>query len=205
MKKIFCVIVLLLSVQFCFGQRNPGMKCGWYGKKTPLERKKIAPFDKAKKILLIAFPSPNAGIIVNGNQVVIDSITLTQMNYKVIKSFTTSEKYKYYATEIVELPTSQIDELSNWMINFKVIRRPKEVIVNMTNCYEPRNAVLFLDENNNVVSHLEICFECGQYYLTPESISDFNDLCKLGGCDEHQILLKEFFRKSGIKYGIDMR
>jgi len=63
-----------------------------------------------------------------------------------------------------------------------------------SSCYIPRNLILFYNDKNRIIGHIELCFECG----TSEASNNLRenwDYCK----DD----VKEFFKKSGIKYFID--
>jgi hypothetical protein len=63
-------------------------------------------------------------------------------------------------------------------------------------CYNPKNAILFLDRNGKVFEYVEICFECQKTKESSEKIL-------LGQmCDEKMNMLKQFFKKIGIEFGI---
>lgn len=61
----------------------------------------------------------------------------------------------------------------------------------------PRNAILFYDNENNLIGFLEICFECNNYRSSNMDIT-IGELCK-----QKMQLMKEFFKDCGIKYGTD--
>lgn len=66
----------------------------------------------------------------------------------------------------------------------------------MKECYNPRNAILFLDIDNKVFEFIEICFECDK---TEES----SDKVNLGiMCNQKLDMVKEFFKEVGVEYGI---
>lgn len=61
-------------------------------------------------------------------------------------------------------------------------------------CYEPRNGIIFFDEKNNILGYIEICFECLQYELVPETIT-------LTNLYPYEFdALKNLFREAGISY-----
>jgi len=67
--------------------------------------------------------------------------------------------------EIKTLIPSQVDTLTDLTYNygFKLKYKSKRKVYfigRLTQCYNPRNAILFLDKNNNVFEFIEICFEC---------------------------------------------
>jgi hypothetical protein len=63
-------------------------------------------------------------------------------------------------------------------------------------CYLPRHAILFENEEGQVFSYIEICFECLRYKIEPKdmNIGQF--------CYDKYDMLKVFFGDNGIKYGI---
>ena len=100
-----------------------------------------------------------------------------------------------HAKEIKLLTFSQIDTLTNILYNYGFtgsIRSQK-----IPGCYDPRNGILFLDDNGKALAFVEICFECLQ-------IRESNEKILLGQmCDQKLDMLKNLFRTVGIKYGID--
>jgi hypothetical protein len=68
----------------------------------------------------------------------------------------------------------------------------------------PRNAILFLESQENVIADTEICFECMKYYSSWDKYT-FNSLVGVEACDDVHIILKHFFKTAGIKYGITER
>lgn len=201
------IIVFIFLIGFnCFSQ-NPKIKWGLYGKKTVEERRATFPFSDAKKVLLVAFPNPiNSIVEVDGVLITNDSLKLINMHFNIIKSFELPErKNKYYATEIVQLNQNQIDSLSHILINYKLKKDklPKEYVVFGIGCYTPRNAILFLDDNDKVLSYIEICFECHQFYQNPkETIVNFNLFSMLEESFKMIDLIKDFMKINGIKYGV---
>lgn len=190
----------------CFSQ-NSKIKWGLYGKKTIEERKATIPFSEAKKVLLVAFPSPNQlEVDEEGNELTIDSLNLIRLKYNIIKSFELPEKHlKYFATEVVELNQKQIDSLSHILLNYKLKKDklPKEIAFFAIGCYTPRNAILFLDSNDKILSYIEICFECHQFYQLPkETIINFNLFSNLEESFKMIDLIKDFMKVNGIKFGI---
>lgn len=74
--------ILLLGLN-CFSQ-NSKIKWGLYGKKTTEELRATFPFNESKKVLLIAFLSPNTIIVdEEDNRLEIDSLNLTKWKFNV--------------------------------------------------------------------------------------------------------------------------
>ncbi|WP_395063581.1 hypothetical protein [Flavobacterium sp.] len=203
----FYSILLFVFFGFnCFSQ-NSKIQWGLFGKKTVEERRAIFPFSEAKKVLLVAFPGPNQSVVnEDRNELAIDSLNLVRWNYKIIKSFELPNKInKYYATEVVELNQNQVDSLSTILINYKLKRDklPKEYSILGTGCYNPRNAILFLDSNEKIISYIEVCFECHQFYQMPkETIINFNLFSNLEESFKMIDLINEFLKINGIKFGV---
>ncbi|MDR6967521.1 hypothetical protein J2X31_001532 [Flavobacterium arsenatis] len=166
------------------------------------------PFSEAKKVLLISFISTDGSNILvldDDTRIPLDTTNIDKYEVKYLKSFTFYQNKaikKYFAQEIVEIDKNQIDILSNLMFNYKIKKLPKLTVESPMGCYIPRNAILFLDGNDNVISNLEICFECLQAYLFPDPYNT-NELANKESCYGRIDLLKAFFDKNGIKLGIE--
>jgi hypothetical protein len=136
------------------------------------ERLSFYPFNKAIKVKIVAFKGKDfeASLIDKEGKI----------NYKQID-------------EIKTLNAVQIDSLTSLVYNFGLI--PNALPNNeWAKCYQPRNGILFIDKNYQVFEWMEICFQCFQHRISSKKI-DFVDNCPL-----RYILLKDFFRKSGIEY-----
>lgn len=209
MKEYFKYLILVSIISLSSFAQNSKIKWGLYGKKTVEERRATFPFRDAKKVALVAFPSPNMSVANSdtGETLKIDSLNLVRWHYKIIKSFELPEKeYKYFVTEIIELNQSSIDTLSNLLLKYKLKKDklPREYNFLGWGCYEPRNAILFLDENNNVFNWIEVCFECYQFcQLSNETILNFNKFSGLNESFKMIDFIKEFFIANGIKYGVE--
>lgn len=70
-------------------------------------------------------------------------------------------------------------------------------------CYMPRNAILFLDSEDEVIAHTEICFECYKY--NSDWSDAFDSLVGVEACNDVFKILKYFFSTAGIKYGTTER
>jgi hypothetical protein len=203
----FKSILFLLFIGFNSYSQNSKLEWGLYGKKTVEERRATFPFSDAKKVILVAFPSPNMIVIdEEDNRLAIDSLNIAKWNLNIIKSFELPErKQKYFATQIVELKQNQIDSLSHILINYKLKKDklPKEYTIFNIGCYTPRNAILFLDYNDKVISYIEVCFECHQFYQMPkETITNINLFSQLEVSFKMIDLIKDFMSLNGIKYGV---
>lgn len=202
MNKHFKIIILVFVVNLGFSQKKPNVECGYFGKKTVEERNKMFPFSMAKKVLLISFIDAES-IMLNEGGLANDSLGFTSRGYKIEKVFNLKKvdslkRYeKYNATKIVKLTDDKINFLSNLLVNYKIKINKYPFPVSDVKCYTPRNAVLFLDETETVISVLEICFECHKYYLFPDPYETQDTLGV--ECDQKINYFKELFINNGFE------
>ena len=198
MKNIFNILLLFLYLHnISYSQNKSNVECGFFGTKTVEQRNSIFPFNEAEKVLLISYPNAEEYHLKRK-----DSVGLSEYGYKIEKEFIFHDSLNvklYDATKIVELKNKTINELSNLMLNYdyKIKANDTLLTISVVDCYTPRNAILFLDKNEKVVSVLEICFECIQYYLFPKS-KEFKDVLGLE-CDKRLV----YFRKMFDDYGFE--
>jgi len=93
--------------------------------------------------------------------------------------------------ERINLSEGQIDELTEILYNYSAKGEA------YGGCFEPRNAVLFFAKGNQPFAYVEICFACDNFEAVPENFT-----VKIA-CHEKYRLLKAFFQKAGIQYGLD--
>ena len=118
-----------------------------------------------------------------------------------------SDGYKpaiYFSLEEKELSQNGINELSHILYNY--IIKPgdvnKEMLSMSTICYTPRNSILFFDESNKIICCYEICFECRGSGMWPDP-EGINDIAQVENCLNRYDIIKDFFKKQGITYGIN--
>lgn len=197
---------------------DAGIKCQ-LGTKYDVEKRRLMfPFNKAKKILVIAYrnfevvtfiPPKEAfdTILVDGKQKIVSKIvhipTLCEQK-EVIKTWNIrnlgEHNAQYCVIESVDLSLSQMDSLSNLLFNFELNKSPWQA--SELGCYTPRNSVLFLGENEEVIATIEICFECRNLNFSFEK-QDERALDSF--CPQQQESLRAFFSSIGIKYGVNER
>jgi hypothetical protein len=96
--------------------------------------------------------------------------------------------------EVKTLTFTYVDKLTDIFYNYGF--RGTTYTISQKSCYNPRNAILFLDNKGKAFEFIEICFECSRIQESSEKIS-VGDLC-----DQKMGMLKELFKKVGIEYGI---
>ena len=149
--------------------------------KRPLsERLKHYPFNLSKTIKLVSYfaqpSSQDSTIFVhNGLPLDFDTVCYSKLN------------------EIITLNSAQIDTLTNILYNTGF--RGNTFIVTEIKCYEPRNAILFIDSLVKTFAYIELCFGCDKYEVSSNKIY-FGEVCK-----QKFDLLRHFFLSAGVYYG----
>jgi hypothetical protein len=97
-------------------------------------------------------------------------------------------------SEVKTLTFAQVDKLTDVLYNYGY--SGKTFIGSISLCYEPKNAILFLDKNGKAFAFIEICFQCRDTRVSSENIS-------LGEmCNQKLSMLRDIFNHAGIEYGI---
>lgn len=201
MRKTFIILACILFSCLTFGQMPPGREptkkeqalmdksqdCARLKTISLSKRLKLYPFNKATQIQLVSFKSSYDN---NIGEFYKDS--LPRMNDTICYS-------KIF--EIKTLIPSQVDTLSDLIYNygFKFKYIPKKNVYFLgtsLQCYNPKNAILFLDKDNKVFEFIEICFQCKKTRTSSDNVSLGTD------CNQKLGLIKGFFKKNKIEYGI---
>jgi hypothetical protein len=188
------------------------IKCVLGDKYSLEQRKTMFPFNKAKKIVAIAYKNYEMSSEMEGIDTLIDSngkpffvpkkISACD-NKNVIERWVKNlEDFSanYCALEKVEFNTNQIDTLSNILFNFQLNKEPNRSFE--AGCYSPRNSILFLDEKEQIIAVIEICFECKQIKFSFDKATQKVLDCY---CGKREDALKSLFVSAGIKYGIEIK
>jgi hypothetical protein len=97
--------------------------------------------------------------------------------------------------EIKKLKPEQTDELTNLIFNTDYKNKSELHVAALGKCFEPRNALIFLNADDKVIDYLEICFECKQNYSKSKRF-DIGTLC-----NQKYELLSNYFKSIGVQYG----
>jgi len=180
--------------------------CMFMKRYSVVERLKHYPFSKAAKIMIVSYPFwyPEEQIH-NDNDTTnkIDTITRKEINKsgKFIDSIFPAGLHvrkgilNYSSLkETIYLNQHQINSLTN--IIYNTAYKKKNMIYDPgASCFNPRNALVFLDKNGKIFDYLEVCFECQRYSSLSGKIS-------IGTyCNQKYDLLKQSLIGMGIKYG----
>ena len=141
------------------------------------QRRKIYPFSMAASVRIISYTWPDS--IVFGGPVPLKN---GQLNPEYVQKEKT-------------LSQTEIDSLTQ--IIYNVGYRGYFFTEVDFKCYNPRNAIIFLDSSEMVKEYIELCFECQKHRLSSDKIlaGDF--------CQEKYDLLRSFFSQMGINYGVE--
>jgi hypothetical protein len=165
----------------------------------PGERLKFFPFNQYKKVMLISFEPPELRAEVN----IAGKTQLKNHNEKEFTVALLAKKQKLDLTRLKEkkiLSALELDKLTDVLYNFGYTstKSYKGLLIAESDgyrCYEPRNAIVFLDENGLIAEYIEICFECHRREESSEKM-------KTGEfCNEKYDLIRRYFYTVGIKYG----
>lgn len=160
--------------------------CGFKNKYSAQQRLAMYPFSKAVKVLAVSYKYsgidteeasdlknfPRRGLHINNGT--LDTTTLI---------------------EIKKLQPGQTDELTNLIFNTDYKNKWKFHSIEFGKCFEPRNALIFLNSDDKVIDYLEICFECKQNY-SKSGLFDIGILC-----NQKYELFSNYFKSIGVSYG----
>ncbi|AFD06812.1 hypothetical protein [Solitalea canadensis] len=137
------------------------------------ERTSFYPFNKASNILFVSFINQDDSIIQDELPMERGKVALNKLK------------------EIVYLNDEQKNALTNVLYNIGYKGKP--TINTGAACYNPHNAILFMNDKKQVFEYIELCFDCSRHELSSKKINtgDF--------CTQKYDLLKQLFQKVGIK------
>jgi hypothetical protein len=153
-------------------------QCHYNPKYNAKQRRSFFPFNTAITIQLVSF-----------NDTVRVYTPIAVNNFKIDYSKVFENK---------KLSEAGVDSLTDIMYNFGLtpVKGTYPEIADLGySCYNPRNAILFMDASGKVTQYIEFCFECHHYYLSSSKIRNATY------CEQKYDLLKNYFLAQGIKYG----
>ncbi|WP_107830808.1 hypothetical protein ABZR88_07895 [Mucilaginibacter yixingensis] len=172
--------------------------CTYTKKYSLAQRLNKYPFNKAVKILAVSYPLvvPPHEIwktMADGSKILAKDTTNRKEG--LIIAHDTLDRSTLIETK--EINQSQINGLTELIYNTNW-RNPSFPyhVEGHGGCYDPRNAVVFIDKDGKVIDYIQICFHC------MESHSMNDDRLSIGTlCNQKYDLMKKWFINLGITYG----
>ncbi|HTD40748.1 MAG TPA: hypothetical protein VK671_09015, partial [Mucilaginibacter sp.] len=181
--------------------------CVFVSKYSIKQRLLRYPYSKAAKIIAVSYPcfcnDVDAGITIDSVGRHVDTLSKKPNDTIFRNGLHVKKGVLNYSTikEFKVLTQSQINQLTNIIYNtgFKVYSHWELEPALFENggggCFNPRNAILFIDKNGKIFDYLEVCFEC------QVADSESRKITLGAGCNQKFDLLKKYFISLGIKYG----
>ncbi|QTE57978.1 hypothetical protein [Mucilaginibacter rubeus] len=161
---------------------------------TVTQRLKKYPFSIAAKILAISY----VGVPKNSNRT-IDSAGFPKAPEEpdtIGGIIIENDHLKYDNVKQSKFLTrEQIEKFSDIIFNYGYSGMKNYLITSLPGCFEPRNSIVFLDKNDRVIDHLDICFTCHASDSGSRKINVGID------CKQKYDMLKAFFISVGVPYG----
>lgn len=184
MRKIVQIIPLLflcfLTVQaqpskssyLGFPKLKGDANCIYKAKLNAAQRKKIYPFNIADTVKLVSFHYHRKNYPVTKDSLITDSLI-----------------------EVRTLSKQGIDSLTDILYNNFYKLQPN--IETSTQCFFPRNGIVFMDKRGIVKEYILICFHCATHDESTDKVN-FGD-----HCDQKVEKLRKFFINEGLSFGTD--
>lgn len=153
-------------------QERKNYGCLTVDKYTAVERRQFYPFNEAKQVWVVSFEKKSSDLE-NHLPMQNDTVCINRLH------------------EIKVLNLQQVDTLTN--ILFNIGYKGKIIYNTAPACYNPYNAILFIDEKGSVFEWLEIYFECGYFNVSSEKM-ELGEFCR-----EKYAMLEKIFKDWGIK------
>ncbi|WP_153797572.1 hypothetical protein [Foetidibacter luteolus] len=147
-------------------------KCKYVSKYTPAQRSRFYPFSIGDSVKLVSFRYHRNNCPVQEGKIFEDSL----IEQKVLN-------------------TTELEKLTDILYNNFYYRQPQCCVSSITQCFFPRNAILFLDRTDQLKESILICFHCNRIEKSSEAMI-------LGdNCNGKMEKLRQFFISSGIEFG----
>ncbi|WP_143883897.1 hypothetical protein [Chryseobacterium binzhouense] len=188
MKKIFTVFLFIFSL-FSFGQKKLSIN----------EIINSYPFNKTTKVKIISyntdflseFPIPLPPIGKNVDSTMIKRL-ISEQTFPIKLEQILGKESLEGIKQIKTLNFKETFELSQLLYN--TCGKFKNDMREVNKCFFPRNAVLFLNDNDKVFEILEICFECQRMQFNSEKSLEIN-----GMCDNFYLKIEKLFKDNGFQ------
>lgn len=177
----FLLAFLLVFSQILYAQKTEevfeakgNLDCFYKKVYSATQRNEFYPFAASDSIELVSFRYHFKNIPVRKDSIVVDSIL--------------EKKY---------LTKQDIMKLTDILYNNFFKARPNYGVTSQ--CYSPRNAILFYNKSGKLIASIVICFHCDNYVASSDKVMMGDD------CAEKMRKLRVFFIFKGMKYGTDSK
>jgi len=177
MRRLFIILILTYIATIAYSQQAPkpddmrgNTNCVYRHKYSSKQRLNFYPFSKFETVKLVSFRYHLDDCPIKSESVVADSLI-----------------------ELKILTKPEIYKLTDVLYNNFFKRKPNYGTTSQ--CFWPRNAILFYDTVGNLKESILICFQCDRYSLSSNDI-EYGD-----ECDQKMDLLRSFFLTAGISFG----
>ncbi|RYU90113.1 hypothetical protein EWM62_11260 [Mucilaginibacter terrigena] len=175
-------------------------QCLYINKYSAKERLLFFPFSIASKIQLISFPATRLPDPVYGNDGELIEVVSENIDTVALITPLAPNKFSINYRKVKEektLSSAGIDSLTDILYNvgYTPIKNLNYQMTEQGLCYNPRNAILFIDNNGNVTQYIELCFQCKGYYYSSSKTKSIEY------CEQKYRLLSTFFTSEGINHG----
>lgn len=148
------------------------LNCVYKPKYSATQRSQFYPFNIADTIKLISFRYHRHNYPINGDTLLVDSLI-----------------------ELKTLTKADINNLTDILYNNFYKQQPN--YGSLTQCFFPRNAILFYDKAGHLIENILLCFHCNRHEESSDKINFGSD------CTQKMEKLRQFFVSSGLKFGTD--
>jgi len=166
-------------------------QCLYQNKYSTEQRRNFFPFKTADTIRLVSYeanqPNYDAEPVMHPMDTVEIFIPMAVSNFKL-------NAHRIIENKILSL--SDIDSLTDIMYNVGFVSQKAYNYSNIGySCYNPRNAILFINSKGMLTQYIEFCFECKRLFKSSSKIiiGEF--------CDQKYEMLKQYFLSQGLQYG----
>lgn len=147
--------------------------CRYRNKYSAKQRRQFYPYNITDTVKLVSFRYHKNNYPVQGNSLVIDSLI-----------------------ESKSLTDEDITKLTDIFFNSFYKTRPD--YGSLKQCFFPRNAILFFNNQGMLKSYILICFHCSRYERSSDEIYMGDN------CTEKMEMLRQFFISKGVEFGAGM-
>lgn len=181
MKTLLVFFLTLLQTTALSQHNPPGPPFKMIGDRTcvykptysAVQRLRFYPFSISDTVKIVSFRHHNLNHPIRKDSLLVDSLV-----------------------EIKVLSKTAINQLTNILYNNFYKKTPNYGI--SSQCFFPRNAILFFDKNGKMIESIVICFHCNNYETSSEKVEMGDE------CGQKTEKIRKFFMAKGLRLGTDL-